>query len=189
VFALVAGDAVDAAVLAALGLFLVWGSMHGLLRQGLGLVAVALGFVLASAFSGALAPSVAKVVDLDPDERVAVAWVVVWSLTVVVGGVLLHGARHVLDRRPPPRPVSRAVGAAVGLAKGILVLGVFFYVVLGAYARGPAAPPVLALRESRAASGAMALERALRPVLGLPDAVASLVARANATVRRGGGAS
>jgi uncharacterized membrane protein required for colicin V production len=176
---------IDAAVLVALALFLVWGAMHGVLRQSLGLVVVALAFVAASALASLLEPSVAKVVDLPADARGAVAWLVVWVLAVVVGGVALHGARHALERGLVARPAGRLAGALVGLAKGILVLGVFLYAVLGTFLDSPTAPPVESLRVSRTAAALVALERRARPLLNLPASVGARVALANATVARG----
>ncbi|HVG92880.1 MAG TPA: CvpA family protein [Planctomycetota bacterium] len=173
---------IDAAALVSLALFLVWGGMHGALRQALGLGVVLLAFVAASAFASVLESSVAKVADLPPDARGAVAWLVVWALAVVVGGVALHGMRHVLEPGLVARPASRILGALIGLTKGILVLGVFLYAVLGTFLESPTAPPVEALRTSRTAATLVDLERRARAVLRLPASVGERVALANATV-------
>jgi uncharacterized membrane protein required for colicin V production len=183
--AFAAANVVDVSVLVALGLFLVWGSMHGALRQALGLVVVALGFLTASALASSLEPSVAKVADLDADARGAVAWLALWVLTVVVGGVVLHGLRQAIAVEARPSPASRASGAVVGLAKGILVLGVCLYGVLATFLESPATPPVEALRSSRTGAVLVVLERAVAPVLRLPRSVEDRVALANATIRRG----
>jgi uncharacterized membrane protein required for colicin V production len=180
--ALADADWVDLAALALVGLFLTWGALRGALRQALGLVALALGFLLAGWLSPRLVGSMRKVVTLSPEGLACASWWTVLLGTLVISGVVIHSLRARIDR---VRVFGRAdpwFGGLVGIGKGVVAFSLALYAVLGWYVgeRGPAV--VAALRESRAARAVERLGDGLRPALTLPRAVASRVDDVNATI-------
>jgi len=176
---------VDVAGVLVLGLFLAWGAFHGALRQLLGLAVLVLAFVAAGAFSARLEPTVAKVWTLNPEGRACAAWGTVFAAAVVLGGVVLHLLRGAVGRIRLPARLDPWVGALVGAAKGIVVLGLIAYAVLGWYVMRPAPSLVEDLRTSRAAKTLVELETRLAPALRLPPLVAARVDLVNGRIRLG----
>lgn len=182
---LAAGLGVDVTGVLLLGLFLAWGAFHGALRQLLGFAVLVLAFAAAGAFSGRLEPTVAKVWTATPEGRACLAWGTVFAATVVGGGVILHLLRGAVARMRLPRPLDPWVGALVGGAKGVVVLGLVSYAVLGWYVVRPAPGLVNDLRTSRAARTLVELERRVAPALRLPPHVASRVDLVNGRIELG----
>ncbi len=175
----------DVAGVVLLGLFLAWGAFHGAMRQLLGFAVLVLAFVAAGAFSGRLEPTVAKVWTASPDGRACAAWGTVFAAAVVLGGVVLHLLRGPVGRIRLPARLDPWVGALVGAAKGIVVLGLVAYAVLGWYVTRPAPPLVEELRTSHAAKALVELEARLAPALRLPPLVESRVDLVNGRIRLG----
>jgi uncharacterized membrane protein required for colicin V production len=180
--ALADADWVDLAALALVGLFLTWGALRGALRQTLGLVAIALGFLLAGWLSPRLVSSMRKVATLSPEGLACAAWWTVLLGTLVVSGVVIHSLRGRIDRVKVLGRMDPWFGGLVGLGKGVVALSLGLYAVLGWYVgeRGPNV--VTSLRESRAARAVARIGSALRPALVLPSAVASRVDDVNAAI-------
>src|SRR5262249_5384675 len=76
-------DWVDFGTVGLLVVFMVWGSLHGALRQALGLVGLLAAFALASPLGPKLESSVAKVVSLSPAGTACAAWATVWFAVLV----------------------------------------------------------------------------------------------------------
>ncbi len=182
---LATGIGVDVGGVLVLGVFLAWGAFHGALRQLLGFAVLVLAFAAAGAFSGRLEPTVAKVWTATADGRACLAWGTVFAAAVVGGGVILHLLRGAVGRMRLPRRVDPWVGALVGAAKGIVVLGLVAYAVLGWYVVRPAPALVEELRASRAAKTLAGLEQRVAPALRLPPLVASRVDLVNGRILLG----
>jgi uncharacterized membrane protein required for colicin V production len=180
--ALADADWVDLAALALVGLFLTWGALRGALRQTLGLVALALGFLLAGWLSPRLVSSMRKVATLSPEGLACASWWTVLLGTLVVSGVIIHSLRARIDRVRVLGKGDPWVGGLVGIGKGVVAFSLLLYAVLGWYVneRGPAV--VSALRESRAARAVARIGDRMRPALALPTAVASRVDDVNASI-------
>ena len=170
-------SSIDGAALVFLGLFGVWGALHGALRQSLGLLVIVTAFPLASTLSGAIEPAVAKVATLPPEGEACAAWVVAWFGVVVVGGVLLHLFGRLIDRARLGGRADALFGATVGLLKGILLLALLVHGVLGWHTDRAAPAVVSSLRTSRTAEVAARLEREVEPALRLPFPVVVRVER------------
>lgn len=179
------GLGVDVAGVLILGLFLAWGAFHGALRQLLGFAVLVLAFVAAGAFSGRLEPTVAKVFTATPEGRACLAWGTVFAAAVVGGGVILHLLRGAVGRVRLSRGLDPWVGALVGGAKGVVVLGLLTYAVLGWYVARPAPGLVEELRRSHAARTLVGIERRVAPALRLPAHVAARVDLVNGRIGLG----
>ena len=160
-------------------------SRSGIFSVMLGFAVLVLAFAAAGAFSGRLEPTVAKVWTATPEGRACLAWGTVFAATVVGGGVILHLLRGAVARLRLPRPLDPWVGALVGGAKGVVVLGLMSYAVLGWYVVRPAPGLVNDLRTSRAARTLVELERRVAPALRLPPHVASRVDLVNGRIELG----
>ena len=103
----------DAVVLVLLALFAWWGARRGAIRQVLSLSVLVGAFFAAGVLAPGFAPTVAKLTDLDPGPRLAVAWVVVLFAALVVGAILL---RWMAARLPEPdgQGASRLIGGVLG---------------------------------------------------------------------------
>lgn len=167
----------DGAALVFLGLFAVWGALHGALRQTLGLLVIVAAFPLASSLAASVEPAVAKVATLSPEGEACAAWIVAWFGVVVVGGVLLHLFGPLLLRARLRGRADALFGAVVGLLKGLLLLALLVHGVLGWHPDRAAPAIVSSLRTSRTAEAAARLEREVEPALRLPLPVAVRVER------------
>ena len=170
-------SSIDAAALVFLGLFGVWGALHGALRQTLGLLVIVAAFPLASSTSEAIEPAVAKVATLTTEGEGCAAWVAAWFGVVVVGGVLLHLVGPALARARLAGRADALFGAVVGLLKGLLLLALLVHGVLGWHTDRTSPALVSTLRASRTAAASATLERAVEPALRLPFPVAVRVER------------
>jgi uncharacterized membrane protein required for colicin V production len=180
------GASLDAGVLLVLGLALLWGAIQGFLKQALRLLVVLVSLRVASFAGPRLDPHLAKVVDLDAAGRSALAWVVAWGGSVVLGGVLLHALHAPLARIPRWGGWDRVLGALTAGVKGVVVLAVAFYAAMGSLTPGEAPAVFAAARESRSAVVFARFEAFIGPLLRLPPAVA---ARAREVGRDVGGRS
>lgn len=168
---------IDGAALVFLGLFGVWGGLHGALRQMLGLLVIVAAFPLASALSASIEPAVAKVATLSPEGETCAAWVAAWFGVVVVGGVLLHLVGPALARARLSGRADALFGATIGVLKGALLLALLVHGVLGWHTDRAAPAVVSSLRASRTAEAAARLEHEVEPALELPFAVGVRVER------------
>jgi uncharacterized membrane protein required for colicin V production len=121
----------DIGALVVVGLFGLWGWFRGPVRQLLSLVFLAAALFLAGRVSGNLEGLVGKVASLSDHERCLVAWIVVVVGTVLVGSALI-AILGVLRIPGSPR-LSRWIAAGLGGAKGLLVLVLALYALLGAH--------------------------------------------------------
>lgn len=170
-------SSIDVAALVFLGLFTIWGALHGALRQLLGLFVLVVAFPIASSVYEPLQGAVAKVATLDPEGGACAAWSTGWFGVVVIGGVLLHFFRPALDRARLPGRADAVLGATVGLAKGALLLALVVHGVIAWNGEGSPPSLVRSLRSSRAADASARLERAVAPALRLPQEVVVRVER------------
>ncbi len=181
--AMTTADGVDLAALVTIGLFLAWGALRGAVRQALGLVAVAAGFAVASWLGPRLVHATKRVVTLSPDGTACAAWGAAFFATLVLCGIGIHSARGPLDRARIPHGMDPWFGGAVGFVKGVLLLSVATYAILGASVGEAGDGLGEALRASRTARAVVRFQSSLRPVLGLPARVAARVEAVNGEVR------
>ena len=175
---------VDVGALALLALFGLWGALHGAVRQGLGLGVLAAGLGLAGPIAPRLESSLSKVVTLSPTGTACAAWGTALLGILLAGGVVLHllrvrlgGARLGAYDRP--------IGAVIGLVKGLLVVALFVYVLLGA-SLGKSPPPLAhSVASSVAARAARSLEFHYRDLWGLSPLVERRVEDIDATIGAG----
>ena len=177
-------DWVDVGTVGLLALFMFWGSLHGALRQALGLVGVLAAFALASPLGPRIESSVAKVVTLSPAGTACAAWATVWFATLVAAGIVLHLLHGPLERARLAGAWDRAVGAVFGLLKGVAVLALAGYALLGWWGAEPGPRLAQSLRESTTAKALRGLEVRLRPTLQLPPPVQDRVEQVNAWIER-----
>lgn len=175
-------NGVDVAVAIVLLAFVVWGAMHGALRQVLGVVVIFAAFALAGALAERIESGVAKVVSLSPEGLAAASWAVIFVGTIVAGGIAIHMLHEGLDHARLARRVDAVLGALIGVAKGAIVLAILVYGVLGWYSEEAGPGIVETLRESKTAEIVTRIESKVRPALGFPPRVATRVDRVNARV-------
>ena len=175
------GAWVDGAAGALLVLFALWGALHGAVRQLLGLVVMGAAFALASPLGPRLEGSLAKVVTLSPEGTACAAWGTAFLGVLVAGGVVLHLVRGGV-RRARLGPLDRPAGALVGLVKGVVVLALSTYLLLGSFAGASGPPLAEAVRESTAARWARTLEDRYHGLLRLPPLVQDRVDAVSATI-------
>jgi uncharacterized membrane protein required for colicin V production len=180
----IAVDWVDVGTIGLLVVFMVWGSLHGALRQALGLVALLAAFALASPLGPRIEPSVAKVVTLSPAGTACAAWATVWFGTLVAAGIVLHLLHGPLERARLSGPWDRGVGAVFGLLKGVAVLALAGYALLGWWGAEPGPRLAQSIRASTTAKALRGLEVRLRPTLQLPPAVQERVDQVNVWIER-----
>jgi uncharacterized membrane protein required for colicin V production len=179
-------DWVDFGTVGLLVVFMVWGSLHGALRQALGLVALLAAFALASPLGPRIETSVAKVVTLSPSGTACAAWATVWFATLVAAGIVLHLMHGPLQRARLAGPWDRAVGAVFGFLKGVAVLALALYALLGWWGAEPGPRLAQSIRESTTAKALRGLEVRLRPTLQLPPPVQDRVELVNAWIEKSG---
>lgn len=172
---------VDVAAVALLALFGLWGAFHGALRQGLGFLVLAAGFSLAGPAGPRLESSLAKIVTLSPSGTACAAWGTAFLGVLVVGGIVLHLARQPLNRVRLPG-FDRAAGALIGVVKGVMVVALLVYVLLGAFVGSPAPSLAAAVRESVTARCARSLEQHYRSIWGLSPLVERRVEDVHASI-------
>lgn len=117
----------DLTVLVLLAAFALWGAWRGTLRLVLALALLWVAFPLATRYGPRLEGSVVKAVSATGSDLRAIAWLVVFTGTLVAGGALLAVLQPALGR---VRPGGRATAALLGLVHGAVVLTVLGYAVL-----------------------------------------------------------
>lgn len=158
--------------LIALGVLLLfggWGAFRGSLRQ-IGMLALAIGGIpLATRFGPDLETAVRKVVTVDGDAVVLLAWAAAYLAVLVLGGVVLAMLQPLLKR--VKLPGERVVAAILGVAHGAVLLVVIVLGILFAF-EGPDAPSwTRTLRASRVAGIAREVGEAVAGTLPLPPAL------------------
>ena len=177
-------DWVDFATIGLLLVFMVWGSLHGALRQALGLAGLLVAFALASPLGPKIESSVAKVVTLSPAGTACAAWATVWFATLVAVAIVLHLLHGPLERARLPGPWDRGVGAIFGCLKGVAILALAGYALLGWWGADPGPRLAQSIRESTTAKALRGLEVRLRSTLQLPPPVQARVEEVNAWIEK-----
>lgn len=112
--------AFDYAVLAIIGLSVLFSIMHGLVREVLALAAWLVAFVVARMWAGNAVPYVPSAVT-DPTLRTVIAFVVVFLVALIAMGFLTR-AVSALVRASGLGFVDRGLGAVFGFARGVLIV-------------------------------------------------------------------
>lgn len=149
--------------------FFVWGWWRGCVRQLVALVLVLLAIELANLIGSRLEPVVAQVADPGAEALPGAAWAATCALLLVVFHVLLRVFGLVRPSPAFPRPASRLGGSVLGGLRGVLLLVLAGYVLLGGVL------PRAEARRLGAGSHVLALlpaaRRRLGSLLGLPERV------------------
>ena len=150
--------ALDWTFLAILATSLLLGAWRGLVYEVLSVVSWIAAFLLAQLF----APDVAPVLPMGQAPQVAkyaAAFVLVFVIVIVAGGLLAWGVKKVVEA-VGLRPVDRVLGAAFGVLRGALLLMAMAIVVnLSPFKRSDW------WMESKAAALSTAAVKQLKPVL------------------------
>jgi uncharacterized membrane protein required for colicin V production len=159
----------DGIALGVLALFGIWGAFRGSLRQ-IGMLALAIGAILlATRFGPELESAVRKVITVDGDAVVLLAWATAYFAALVLGGVLLAILQPLLKRGKLPG--ERLLGGLLGVAHGAVLLCVVTLGLLLGFGGPDAAPWVQTLRTSRLADVAGRVGEAAVGTLPLPPAL------------------